>query len=435
MNNTFEEILLSKEKQYLWYCNLGVENRWGNKAQSILSDYRLRNVEEVSILLARNQDVVLCRESPDENYLSYFRTLKFDVPTFFALNDNSSNSLLESVELNKSRLVNEFKNKKNVVIPYAYDEYIDEIIEESSLQWLYKFPYAVRFNDKIKINRIMKENGILCPDSFECHGYEEIEDKCKMLFSMSNTNGVVLKQPFGASGNGNYLLTDLKNMRSVMRVFAKSKKDLLIERYCDRAENFSYQLYLAENGIIDIFFVSKQSIQSMVYKGSEFGKGVFVDTFENTIREAALEVARVLYGYGVRGIVGIDGIYTEGKIYPAIDVNVRCTMSTYLSRFSTTIGKDRYCGSVINDIKMHRCLKYDEILIRLEQEKLLYALETGNGVLIYISGTLPRHKSELLNSYVGRIYALIVADDKKTYMLLSEKYNKFVRELGRDDFK
>lgn len=50
------------------------------------------------------------------------------------------------------------------------------------------------------------------------------------------------------------------------------------------------------------------------------------------------------------------------------------------------------------------------------------------------------YKSELLNSYVGRIYAIIVADDKKTYMLLFEKYIKwniqhlYYVELCLDEF-
>lgn len=435
MNKLFNEILSEKELRYLWYCNLGIEDVWKNKKLSVFSNYRLRNIEEICIFLARKEDVILCRERPDKNYLSYLSTLNFNIPNFFSLDDITSESLIESVEINRHRIINQLKNEEYIVVPYSYDQNIDRIVEECSLQWLYKVSDVKHFNDKIWINRIMKDNGILCPESFEGHGEDDIANKCKQLFSMTNTGGVVLKKIFGASGKGNYLIKDIRQLKSIMRIFLEDEKNILIEKYYNEAENFSYQIYIQENGNIDVFFISKQIVKGMVYKGTEFGRDVFEEPLKKEIKEEGLNVGSILYKNGIRGIVGVDGIYAGGKIYPSIDVNVRFTMATYLSKITSIIGEEKYFCAIISDVSTYKCFEYEEILLKLEHEKLLYVPEKGSGILVYISGTLPRYKDKKLNKYLGRIYALIVGDSEKHYIELKGKYDRFLGGLGMNEYK
>ena len=110
------------------------------------------------------------------------------------------------------------------------------------------------------------------------------------------------------------------------------------------------------------------------------------------------------------------------KCYPAIDVNVRFTMSTYLSEIEKKFGNDRAYLSVMRDINTRTSLSYDKIQDVLCKHNILFSPKSKRGIFVYVSGTLPKYKLKDKNYFMGRVYSLIIGDDYPDCMEIKKKY-------------
>lgn len=407
--NKVKKIL--QEKTNIFLCNLGIEERWNDDIFSSNNNiYKLNNVEEISILLCKKEDILFLRKKPDINYIKYMNEIGFSIPKMIVMsNEENIEEFIISLYNKKKEIINHLKkNYEYRIIPYAYDKKMD--IFPDNCKWIFKDEFIKEHNDKIVINKLMKENGIDCPPSYYAWNYEECEDYYNILIGLGFKR-IVLKLPFGAAGKGSFIINDKRELKFISKLYLKKTKGpILVEGFFENAKNYNYQLYISDNGEIDVFFISEQSVKDTSYQGTFFGKELEKRLKLDEIREEALRVGKVLFNSGIEGVVGIDGIECNEKYYPAIDVNVRFTMSTYLCKVKDVLCKNMSYYTTYFDVTYDEPMTYENILKILENNYLLYDKCSKKGVIVYLDGTLPKIKNRSDNYYVGRIYMIISAE-------------------------
>lgn len=414
------------KRKNIFICNIGIEERWNdNIFSSQRKSFRMRNVEEISIMISGHDDIVILRQYPNEGYIDDMKRIGFEIPEIIVLNSRENNmDLCQCIVHNEKEILQSLKNQYNIV-PYIYEKEIDIFKDKNKFSWLFKSNRIKIFNNKLNSYELMKRKKILTTEYVIIDDVDGAKESYLGLLK-KGFQRVVVKMPFGAAGKGAFLINNMNELASIIRIFLrKSSGKILIEGFYENSINFNYQLFISENGKIDVFFISEQIMNGLQYEGSFFGKSLNERLDTNEVKFYAEKVGRVLYDEGIRGVVGVDGIFANNNYYPAIDVNVRFTMSTYLYKVESIIGQDKDFLSMIIDVSSENALDYNKLNDILSRKKLKYDTVEREGIIIYVSGTLPNEKDNNMNCYIGRIYALSVANNfEKCY-----EYRRLLFEL------
>ena len=66
----------------------------------------------------------------------------------------------------------------------------------------------------------------------------------------------------------------------------------------------------------------------------------------------------------------------------------------------------------------------------MSNEGLLYDVSSGEGVMVYTSGTLSFSQNEQNSLYIGRVFTLIIANNWQTVESLSTRFEDYVTSLS-----
>lgn len=420
------ENIVSNDKTYIWICNLGIENLWDNSFDtSANTNLVLNNIAELSFLLAKEQDYVILHKEPEMSYIESLRDLGFPVSKYIVLNSFEYSSINELIYKNINKNI---EPSNYCLIAYAADEKIKEYADLNGYSCLY-FNDNLRFkNNKIHIRDLLISNGINYPKSFIVEDLVQLEKEFDKLRNLGFER-TILKKPYGASGKGLFILDDKKQINSCYRYYMKkSNTSAILEGYYENALNFSYQIYINEDGEINLFFISDQIIKQLVYSGSYFPTRL-EEKYTGLITESAECIGKILYDDGIRGVVGIDGIIVNGEIFPAIDVNVRFTMSTYFTKMQSILGNELKYQTAIRDLFVDESLTYEKLKNLMIEKNIYYNKAKNNGVFIMLSGPLPREKNKQTGKYQGRIYSIAIGNEWSQLEQLSAAFNLLVDKL------
>lgn len=68
----------------VWLCNIGAEKYWNKTGSGIVDineDIPVNRIEEMNLLICREQDIIILRKMPDQKYLSDLKGLGFSIPS------------------------------------------------------------------------------------------------------------------------------------------------------------------------------------------------------------------------------------------------------------------------------------------------------------------------------------------------------------------
>lgn len=418
------ENILSNDRTYIWICNLGVENLWDNSFDYYVnSNLFLNNIEELSFLLAKRQDYVVLRKEPEMSYINTLRDLGFPVSQYIVLNTYNYSMISDLITKNSKSNRSDY-----CLIAYAADEKIKEYADLNGYSCLYYNNNLQFKNNKIHIRDLLISNGINYPESFIVEDLEQLEKNFDKLRKLGFERAI-LKKPYGASGKGSFVIDDKKQINSCYKYYMKkSNTPVILEGFYENASNFNYQIYINEDGKIDLFFISDQIIRQLVYSGSFFPTRLD-EKYTELITESAECIGEILYNDGIKGIVGIDGFIANDEIFPAVDINVRFTMSTYFTKLQSIFGNDLKYQIAIRDIFVAESLTYEKLKSIMVEKNIFYNKAERSGVFIMLSGPLPREKKENTNKYQGRIYSVTIADEWSQVEQLYTSFNLLLDKL------
>ena len=215
------------------------------------------DLEVSPLFYAKADDVVLVKKSPSFSFLKSLKDAGVDLPEFHTYNDN----LLKTLEtISKERKIHQFRpwgwtphlktsyDKKN--LPPSIEGSVDDLREVFSKVW------------SVKICRHFLEhsqNSIWSSPQTVGDVYEKIEDietaikkhikKNDLQFGLK-TQPLVLKCPYGLSGNGQKVLKSFNDW-SLIKPWVEKKlklqEHIILEPWLDKIFDFSVQLDIQKN--------------------------------------------------------------------------------------------------------------------------------------------------------------------------------------------
>ncbi len=419
------------EYTVIWLFNIGVEKYWNSDVFTVKSagdDTVVAHMEEMNLLITREQDILILRDEPDGAYLDQMRSFGAEIPTIVCptvKDDNRSISeiVLEDTDL-QDRIRALIKDRDNVIfVPYgvsSLEEKIGSILDvpifgPSSSD-------AMKVNDKVYSRKFAAEHGFRVPEGRVCTGYDEL---CGAATEYLERFGrIIIKEPHGASGKGLWVVETAAKLKSTLLIIKRFydisvDREWLVEQWCDKLTDLNYQIYVGgtdDEPQIEVFSVKEQRVNGTVYTGS-----VIPPSFDENIMRECTEcgeiIGRDLHAQGYRGILGIDAmILSDGKLIPIVEINGRFTLSTYLSFIpSRCRGVTDKIFASYRRIRLGPGDSYASAVKKLEDAGIAY--EGRDGVFVYTSETI---RAERVGEY-GRFFTLCLGKDEHRTDELSGK--------------
>jgi len=439
--------LLGEERErgvIVWMLNIGAEKYW-NAVHAGVSDRNENRVvarmEEMNILLCREQDVLILREYPDELYIRTLRELGFSIPTILTPNVSDPYKEISQLILEDNRLIAELRSLVSLhdevwFVPYAVTRLEEEIAERCGLSLIAsESAVNARINDKIANRMLAEQLGLAVSPGKACSSIEEVGDEYWRLTSGTEPfSKVVIKDPYGASGKGLYIIDNPQKLMPVLaglKRFARNRPDAawLVEGWQSKLADVSYQLYISPEGEVEVFSIKEQVLRDTVYVGSRMPPDMSGEWLE-AYRTFGEKIGRRLFEAGFYGVAGIDSIVTQDRvIIPIVEINGRFTLSTYLSFISRTLGNKKYYARYYR-MATSAPLPYGKLCSELDSEGLLLTKARSEGVLVYTAGTLPIESDSHGEMYTGRAFTLIAADSWLRVNEISERLDRFMDSLS-----
>ncbi|UJF34502.1 preATP grasp domain-containing protein [Paenibacillus hexagrammi] len=432
------------EGTLIWMLNIGAEKYW-NRVQAGINDpneNRLVNrVEEMNILLCREQDILILREQPDAAFISRMREYGFSIPRILTPSQADPLTPIAELVLQDSALMEQLKiladSREDVCfVPYAVTALEEQIAEACGLRMMGASSVLhASVNDKIMNRRMAEELGFPITEGKVCTSIEEIREAYERLTAEAPFfTKVIIKEPHGASGKGLYIVDHESKLAPLLSRFSRvlrSSPDSqwIVEGWHEKSADVNYQIYVAPDGTVDVFSIKQQILRETVYIGSKMPPTLSEGILQ-AYHEYGQKIGAYLYALGYTGIAGIDSIITsEGTIVPIIEINGRFTLSTYISFLQGVLGESKVFSRYFR-VHSDRQINYQELCALLDHTGILYDSSRGEGVILYTAGSLPIHRDESSSTYTGRMFALIVSQDWQTNERIHTQLEKIVDDLA-----
>lgn len=407
----------------IWLCNIGAEKYWNQLSAGVVDrneDVPVNRMEEMNLLLCREQDVLILRKKPDEEYLDNLRKLGFSIPTILSPENADALTPISELVLKDEVLIQKLKsiaaeNKEVYFVPYGVT-YLEEKIAELAGLEIMGAPSTVnaKINDKIFNREISEKLGFAVCQGRVCRSVDEIREEYGKLTSQEPCfDRVIVKEPNGASGKGLYIIENKEKLESSLRMiarFARGRTDSqwLVEGWYKKKADINYQVYVSPQGDVRVFSIKQQLLRDTIYIGSKMPPDLD-EKILNAYKEYGEKIGKYLFEIGFTGVAGIDSIITEQDVcIPIIEINGRFTLSTYISFVQYILGNRKMLSRYFR-LMPDNAVSYADVCRELEAKGLLYNAGTGEGVFVYTAGTLPYVLSEGASYYVGRVFTLVIS--------------------------
>ena len=336
---------MGRTPNVFWFCpeaedvmSANVEGKGYHRSK--IMEGLIRDLEIVSIFLARRDDVVLMQQQPAREHLEKLRRAGFELPEIELLAEDGK---IKQGSFIRERKLNGFR-------PWAWC---------SSSAILMKPLVTNLSGDKREIDGFWNEgirslfsksfgSGIAeklgdSVSSVLCRSVEELEQK------MEEHDQMVIKSPFGASGRGLIIIKRGEKLegslrRQVERVLEK-QGEVLVEPWLERELDFSVQYEMEDTGLRKLGIIRLENDQRGQFKacvvGTKFCQGMATELarflMENAlpVYEEESHLVRLiekrLREVGYRGQVGVDAFvyrYENGALglRQICEINPRHTM-------------------------------------------------------------------------------------------------------------
>ncbi len=434
---SFQKEILHKQRDYTvcWLFNIGLEDTWTTshcRMRSNEENVAVQHMDEIMLLLAKEKDIVLLRNMPDSSYLQRLRGLGFTIPLLYCPRNTDMGKGIEELVLEDEKLLYAIKkygeNSPMYLLPYGVTEQVEQISRMCRIPLLGTSSAIVKkANSKLYARKLVKELSLHCPTDRECHSLKEIQDAWEQL--RHSFRRIVIKRPFGASGQGLYLVDSEEKLQRILCILKRTEGERgvwLVEGWYENKVDLNAQLYIHQDGKIELFSIKRQLLEDAVYRGSLFPVAMPEETL--CVYEKQLYmVGKRLYEQGVRGVIGMDSILTDQGLFPVIEINTRFTLSTYLSALPEMF-PDRIFQSVYYRIIKKPSLSYERLEEKMEHLGYGFSSDTKQGVFFYNHACMADKTSK-----VGRLFVIYVSEDRDGLDKMRKSLEQQIRNVTEEE--
>ncbi len=416
---------------FCWLFNIGIEENWSIdrfKVKDLEEDHIVQHMEEIMMLMAGRDDILLLRRRPNDRFICQMRSYGFEVPEIICPEKEDATKTITQLALEDKKVVQRLKKlsqeKSTYLLPYGVTENEEVLAKACDMKIMGSDSAVARAsNSKLYTKELVKRLHLSSPDGKVCVNFDEIREEWHHL--RKQFRRIVIKRPYGASGRGLYLVEDFEKLEKVLYILKRSgglEEKWIVEGWYEDKKDLNTQMYICGDGKIMILSVKEQILEETVYKGSIFPVELSADIKKQYL--TSLEKAgRELHRDGIRGIVGIDSIVTKKEIFPIIEINVRFTLSTYLSMLPSQFS-DRYFCSMYYRIFLSEKWNYSEITKKLVRAGLAFDTKTREGIFCYNHACVDR---DILGK-AGRLFVILMAKERKDLQKLRLKLEQLLEE-------
>ncbi len=443
----FEKFTGSTGTKHIWWLNLGAEKLWNGNRPAVLPKVTyhgnvrtVNRMEQLCFLLAAGGDIVIQRENPPDLLLNNCHRIGLDIPDIYILanegNKDNQCSISELI-LKDTKLLASLKNLnskesgcKIELAPYAVTHFDEKISYHSGCPLMGAGnDITAMVNSKVTARMLAEVLGLPVTEGYICHTMKEVKAAAYHLINLPDINSIVVKEAYGASGKGSFIVHTGKDYQMLMCILDRKSNrnksvELIVERWYDTFMDLNYQIYIDKLGKTHYIPPKRQINDGSVYIGSEFPiTDQLTECQKNYYEECAQRIGNKLWQKGYYGFASIDSIITkEGTIIPVVEINGRFSLSTYVSFIPERIGNNNIYRNRYYNLKPNITL--EKVMER--NDAYIYTQEKGEGIFIYsfVEGNDGISK--------GRLFALIAAEHKEKVDYFERKFVENMNKIDED---
>lgn len=430
---SFLEEMQNREKGqiFCWLFNIGIEKEWYTdrfRVKNPEEDRVVNHMEEILLLLSRKQDILLLRREPDARFLKEWQELGFAIPEIICPDKEDETKTITQLILEDEEALKALKGRayrENIcLIPYGVTDSEVELAKLCCMEMIGSTPVVTkRTNSKLYAKQLVERLSLASPVGKICVGFDEIQKEWYCLHKRFGR--IVLKRPYGASGQGLYLIENETQLDRVLHVLKRSggeNEKWIVEGWYEDKTDLNTQIYICDDGRIEMLSIKEQILEDTVYKGSAFPADLPGDRV-NQYAGYMKAVGNKLYREGVRGIVGIDSIMTDREMFPVIEINVRFTLSTYLSMMPVQF-LNRYFCSMYYRVTLSDDWSYTVLTEKLKRVGLAFDKDRKEGIFCYNHACIDRN----IVGKTGRLFVIFVAKQREGLWNLRFELERLLKE-------
>ena len=412
---------IAGEKSFIWLLNIEAEKLWHPLVEAIKNDDHrfLAQTEYINLLLCRKQDYLIVHQIPDHAFLDYLQKLGCEIPTFLVPEAMTDIESISEKVLKDGKLMAFLKKLKYeaVFFPYAVTSLEELISKKTGIKLMSSNSKAAQMvNSKVFARQLSLELGLPVCEGEICNNPQQALEYYKKHFIGEKC---VLKNAYGASGKGLYIVDDVKQLQ---RIVSRSKtlgldSTCIIEKWYDEKVDLNYQLYISETGDILSFSIKEQIMAGTKYVGSVIPPRLAP---LNDYYEIVKAIGNKLYQKGYWGGVSIDAIFTNGQFIPIVEINGRFSLSTYFSFFQDTFHYSKAVSKY-----------YDVYSDPISFETNLYrAISTSVfGAKVVIYNYCLNSQDKFHTNYKYRLFLLYLGDSYTQIFLTMQQIENIIKNL------
>jgi hypothetical protein len=440
------------DARFVYLNNFEVERSWAEGEPKLpgagiaFANATVNRMEELGVLLADPDDVVVLKAPIDPGYAEYLDRLGAAGRTLTVDRNDPERSVTDDA-LESPRLLDALRaldDGRTYLMPLGISPAEERLAKETGLPLAGPTAQTCKaVNGKIFSRRLVEAEGLTAVPGAVCATVGELA--AALRAHLVPGGRVVVKESLGVSGRGMVVLDSERRaerlLRMVERRGADAPANLVVERWIDQATDLNYQFIVSRRGEVRFHEVKAAVVDNGVHKGHRFPVDLTADQVDD-LHEAAYRIGRVLFAEGYHGMVGVDAMLgRDGTLYPCLEINARFNMSTYQSRITERyIGPGRHAVAATIGLRPHRRHTFAEVADALGE--LLFIEDTGVLVNNFATLNAAARDAEGLpaptegpgasgtSAFHGRIYAVCIADDAAGALALREAAERALTDMA-----
>lgn len=404
--------------RFVYLNNFEVERVWGRDEPGLpgahlsFSSALVNRMEEVGVLLADADDVVVLKSAVDPAYLDYLDSLGAVAGRHVVVDHNDVERSVTGDALVSPRLLAELAglaDGRTYLMPLGISP--DEERLSAAVGLPLAGPSAAvcrHVNGKIFSRELVDRTALTGIPGSTCRTVAELDAALRTHLVAGAK--VVVKESLGVSGRGLVVLDSRRRADQLVRVLSRRDAAMpvafVVERWIDKATDLNYQFIVGRDGSVRFEAVRTALTHNGVHRGHVFPPDLTPRQTDQIVA-AALVIGAALAAEGYFGLVGVDALIgVDGTLYPCLEINARFNMATYQNRVVERLLPAGSHGiATVFQLRPERPYRFDEVRAALGD--LLFA--AGRGVLVNNFATLNAAVSAGHAPH-GRLYAICVGN-------------------------
>jgi len=416
--------------RFVYLNNFEVERTWARGEPSLpgagisFAATTVNRMEELGVLLAEDEDVVVLKAPIDAGYAGYLQQVGVATGGTRCAEDSDPALSVTDDALASPRLLADLRalaDGRTYLMPLGISPAEEQLAKDTGLPLAGPSAQTCKaVNGKIFSRRLVEETGLTAVPGAICETVGELADA--LAEHLLPGGRAVVKESLGVSGRGMVVLDNPDKAARLVRMLGRrgvdARADLVVERWIEKVCDLNYQVLVSRRGEVRFENVKAAVVEDGVHKGHVFP----VDLTEaqvDQLRAAGQIIGRELFAEGYFGMIGIDAMLgLDGKIYPCLEINARFNMSTYQSTLAERhIGPGRHAVATTISLRPHLRHSFAEVADALGP--LLFTGTQSEGLLINNFATLNAAAVDG-EEFHGRIYGVCIASDAPSALRVRE---------------